>query len=389
MTFRYIIFIAPLFFLLSGNSRAQNLQDLTFGTDTTLEVVTWNIEWFPKQDETTITYVVEIIKAIDADIYALQEIDDRNAFIQLDQELDNYQGYHVPGDYLGLAYLFKTGQVITNDIYEIFTGNSRQFPRPPLVVELVFNGKDYIVINNHFKCCGNGTINLSDPWDEETRRLDATNLLKGYIDTYFPDRSVILVGDLNDQLTDMSENNVFLPFLDEPWSYAFADMEIAQGHSSNWSYPSWPSHLDHILITNELFNDLANNGSTTMTIKVDNYLPGGFDEYEQFVSDHRPVGIKIHPAYYAGEDENKPATSRIGAYPNPFQQRTTIFFQPEGEYRTLDIYTSNGKIVRKIRVPLMSSSIVFDAAGMDEGLYFARIHYGGTQGEAIKILLVR
>ena len=35
----------------------------------------------------------------------------------------------------------------------------------------------------------------------------------------------------------------------------FVDLEIAYGSSTNWSYPTWPSHLDHICITNELFQD--------------------------------------------------------------------------------------------------------------------------------------
>ena len=37
-------------------------------------------------------------------------------------------------------------------------------------------------------------------------------------------------------------------------------MDIAYSSSSNWSYPSWPSHLDHILLTNELFDEDKNDG---------------------------------------------------------------------------------------------------------------------------------
>ena len=39
-----------------------------------------------------------------------------------------------------------------------------------------------------------------DEDDEETRRYIASNLLKQYVDTYFSDSNVIILGDLNDQL---------------------------------------------------------------------------------------------------------------------------------------------------------------------------------------------
>jgi len=54
---------------------AQSLNDLSFGTDMSLDLVSWNIEWFPKNN-TTSAYVQEILTNLEADIYALQEIED-------------------------------------------------------------------------------------------------------------------------------------------------------------------------------------------------------------------------------------------------------------------------------------------------------------------------
>ena len=56
---------------------AQSLQDLSFGTDTTFEVVTWNLEDYPKNGTKTIDSVAIAIMALDADIYALQEINSK------------------------------------------------------------------------------------------------------------------------------------------------------------------------------------------------------------------------------------------------------------------------------------------------------------------------
>ena len=40
--------------------------------------MTWNIEWFPKNGQTTVDSVSTIIQALDMDLYAFQEISDTN-----------------------------------------------------------------------------------------------------------------------------------------------------------------------------------------------------------------------------------------------------------------------------------------------------------------------
>ena len=41
-------------------------------------------------------------------------------------------------------------------------------------------------------------------------------------------------------------NNVFENILNDSNNYRFVDLPIAQGNNSEWSFPNWPSHLDHI-----------------------------------------------------------------------------------------------------------------------------------------------
>tara|TARA_B100001971_G_C18100252_1_gene488424 strand:- start:282 stop:950 length:669 start_codon:yes stop_codon:yes gene_type:complete len=161
-----------------------------------------------------------------------------------------------------------------------------------MVMDMYFMGENYFLINNHFKCCGDGILDFNNESDEEKRRYNASNLLKEYIDNNLAEKNVIVLGDLNDDIAEAPQNNVFQMILDDSDNYLFVDIEIANGNSSDWSYPSWPSHLDHILITNELFDELDN--SDIQTIKIDEYLEGGWNEYDQYISDHRPVGIKFY-----------------------------------------------------------------------------------------------
>ncbi|MDP7028076.1 MAG: endonuclease/exonuclease/phosphatase family protein [Candidatus Marinimicrobia bacterium] len=283
--------IPLLYFHLNLNG--QDLDELYFGTDETFEVMTWNIEWFPKNNQITVDYVTQIIQALDVDILAIQEVDDTDMFNQMLNGLPEYTGYLESEWFAGLAYIYKTDIIEINDIYEIYTTSPywSAFPRSPMVMDLNFMGENIFIINNHFKCCGDGIMNLDDLGDEETRRYTASNLLKEYIDINLPNENVIVLGDLNDILTDTLENNVFQMIINDSENYLFSDMEIAESSSANWSYPTWPSHLDHILITNELFDELDN--SDIQTIKIDEYIDGGWNEYDQNISDHRPVAIKL------------------------------------------------------------------------------------------------
>jgi len=281
------------FLLLVGILFPQDLEDLSFGDDASLDVATWNIEWFPKNDQTTVDYVSDIINLLDLDILAIQEVDDTVMFDQMLDDLPLYSGYYESSWFAGLAYIYKTGSIEINDIYEIYTTSPywNAFPRSPMVMDVNFMGENYFIINNHFKCCGDGILDYDDTTDEENRRYTAINLLKEYIDVNLSESNVIVLGDLNDDIAEAPPNNVFQEILDDSIHYRFADLEIAQGNSSEWSFPNWPSHLDHVLITDELFDGI--NTFEVQTIKIDDYLDGGWNEYDQNISDHRPVAIKF------------------------------------------------------------------------------------------------
>jgi len=280
-----------LLFIFISISISQDFDELYFGSDDTFDIITWNIEWFPKNDNITVEYVTQIINALDVDVLAIQELDDTTLFTQMLNNLSEYEGYFESSWFAGLAFIYKTETIEINDIYEIYTTSPywSPFPRSPMVMDMNFMDENYIIINNHFKCCGDGNLNLNDEGDEETRRYIATNLLKEYVDNNFSNSNVIVLGDLNDSLTDNPNHNVFQMIIDDSENYFFADIEIAEGNSTEWSFPSWPSHLDHILITNELFD----NNSYIEVIRIDDFMDGGFSEYDYNISDHRPVALKL------------------------------------------------------------------------------------------------
>ncbi|MCK5692538.1 MAG: endonuclease/exonuclease/phosphatase family protein [Bacteroidales bacterium] len=382
------ILILLCLLLFEYSSSAQSIEDLSFGTDSTFEVMTWNIEWLPKNGQTTIDYLVEIIEALDVDLLAIQEVDNIDVFEQMIESLDAYDGYLESSYFAGLAYIYKPGTIQINDIYEIYTTSPywSPFPRSPMVMDIDFMNERFIIINNHFKCCGDGILNSSNPDDEETRRYTASNLLKDYIDTNFPNENTIVLGDLNDILSDDAENNVFQMFLDDSENYLFADYEIAFGNESEWSYPSWPSHIDHILITNELFDLFESWGSAIQTIKIDEYLTGGWEEYDQNVSDHRPLALKLSMDSNVGVADFPAASMHFTNYPNPFNSETTFSFVIPDEPAVLEIVNVQGQMVYSEKIPLGKTSIIWDANGLPEGIYFARLR--GNSGDLATLKLM-
>ncbi len=152
----------------------------TVGTDTTLEIMTWNLEHFAKQGDATVAAVVQAVEAMDVDIIALQEIQNFTYFRQMRQTLESWDGDRATsaGYDINLAFLYRIdGELEVESVYEILVEFRREFPRRPLVLEGRYNDVPIVVINNHYKCCGNGTIDEEDEWDEETRRRDASLLL--------------------------------------------------------------------------------------------------------------------------------------------------------------------------------------------------------------------
>jgi len=382
------IIVAALILMSSSHLLAQ-FEDLEFGTDTTLEVVTWNIEHFPKRGQATVNYVRQIIEQMDADIIAIQELEDYDMFGQLIDSLDGWEGTYGYNQYISLAYIYKADLFEDLAIFEIYTNNSREFPRRPLVMEMNYNGGHYVIINNHFKCCGDQELDLSDEWDEETRRYDASILLDQYIEENHPDDRVIVLGDLNDILTDSQENNVFQVFTDDEVNYWFADMGIAYGNSSQWSFPSWPSHIDHILMTNELFDDFGSAGSDVQTIKLDEYFEEGFEEYDYYISDHRPVALKIKASSYLGTEDINFSKVKLTNYPNPFSNSTTISFDSNLENSTIEIYNMAGQMIKQFDGLNNKSSVVWNAEGVPDGIYYVKLILDNRVGAVAKVVLLK
>ena len=259
-----------------------------------IEIVTWNIEHFPKSD-LTVEKTITIMDTLDADIYCIQEITDVTNFENVADALDGYNAI-ISTEAWSLGVIYRSTMLTASNIEEFFLDHSGFATRPPLKVDFSYQIDEaqyfFSVINLHMKCCGDGEIEHENENDEEFRRYGASITLKNYIDASMDNDNVIIVGDWNDLIVEEVEsNNVFMNFIEDEDNFMFVDMSIANGSTANWSYPSWPSHIDHILITNELFDEFQY--SLISTIRADDFI----DNYFTDVSDHRPVMWKFQPNF--------------------------------------------------------------------------------------------
>jgi endonuclease/exonuclease/phosphatase family metal-dependent hydrolase len=272
------------------------------GTDTTLDIASWNIEWFghtsngPTNEALQLQNARDIILGADMDIWGVAEISDLNHWNSLKAQLPGYAGFiaREPNVVDGAAFysgfggteqnvgiLFKTSIATVTDARVILTANDFDFAgRPPLQVTLrvTLNGatEDIVIIVLHAKCCSD-----SDSW---TRRRNAANALKSYLDTNFPTQKVWVIGDFNDDLDTSITPGMASPyanFVNDAADYRFPTQALSDAGIA--STTSFPDTIDHHLNSNEV-NATYVDGSVEV-FRVDQFI----SNYDATTSDHFPV----------------------------------------------------------------------------------------------------
>ena len=241
----------------------------------TFDIVTWNVEQYPLDTDTPGALKTSL-DTMKVDIIAFQEVKTPDNLLEaVIDSLPDWEFVYADVRYdLEIGFAYRPAEIVSIETLQLlYPTESNAFPREPVFTTIEhISGLKVNLINIHLKCCNDG----------EERRGIASQLLKEYVDNNLSDQATIILGDFNDEIDD--NMNPFSNFIEDNANYKFADMEIATGSSEFWSYPSFGpegSHIDHILISNELF-DLEQE---TKTLMLDDCI----SRYEYNVSDHLPV----------------------------------------------------------------------------------------------------
>jgi hypothetical protein len=260
----------------------KDIQISPYGSRQSFDIITWNIQNFPKDYKKTIPYLVQIIRDIDVDFIAVQEIENAAAFEVLIDSLDGWAGIvsKLPDFGQRLGLLFKADMISVSEPYQIYTDDDWAFPRPPLVtyVTVYKNSQtvfDFTLIVNHLKAYTDG--------ESESRRRTACSKLKSFIDDSVfnqSDKDVILLGDFNDEVDDPPVNNIFFEFIGDSLNYTILTLPLADTPTYIGAYLS---AIDHLIIGADTREEYQ--GGLTQILKIDQE----FTAYGIYISDHRPV----------------------------------------------------------------------------------------------------
>jgi hypothetical protein len=215
--------------------------------------------------------------------------------------------------------------------------------------------------------------------EDYRRRQDDSRQLKEYIDQMYPDERVVILGDMNDQLTANIYNGGESPyqnFLDDTLNYRFLTLSLEERGQFSYAF-SGGSMLDHIMITDELY-DIHFDGTTQLV------NPSYIGSYLSSTSDHYPVLSRFdlelatsseHDIY---ADQLRPERITLEAnYPNPFNPSTTISYSlDEAQEISLKVFDLMGREVATLsngEITAGSHTATFDASGLASGVYIYQL----------------
>lgn len=368
--------------------------------ENTLEVCTWNIEWFgdtqngPTNELLQLQNVATVVQRINADLYAFQEISSDAAFRALVDTLNRRgfvcRGFRAPqGQTQRLGFLWRPSVIDSIGLQFIEVGSWAPFQnvsRYPveLTVDARIRGvsRRLRVVNIH----ADAGSTLSD----YNRRVSDSQALKDWLDRHRPTDNLILLGDYNDDV-DVSitpgQPSPYANFVNDAANYRVVTASLsARGVRSTTGFTEM---IDHITITNELYPVYFNG-----TERVENtvYIPN----YASTTSDHFPVWTRfaLDPtASTEVEASQRPREVKLWQnYPNPFNPTTVITYQvPSSSLVSLTVYDVLGREVATLvneRRSAGTYQVLFNGTNLPSGIYFYRLQ-AGTWSETKKMMLIK
>jgi endonuclease/exonuclease/phosphatase family metal-dependent hydrolase len=270
------------------------------GAPRAFAVATWNIENFPL-DVSTPERVADIIRSLDLDLVAVQEIASEAAFELLLDRLDGYDyvlSHHEydDGTYQKAGFIFRESAMRVVNVAlpfrheqpECFEENTSlpPFPRPPL--EVTFRTLDdeytFTAVNVHMKA-------FFPPCHDDCRlrRACANRHLEQRVrdQVAHPQRTpnILVLGDFNEHLDNGASMDPFAHWGGDDYFILTSTLG-----PDDYSYVDRESLIDHALVTEAMAQ--AFDADATQVI----YLDVEIDGYTDYVSDHLPVTMSFMPA---------------------------------------------------------------------------------------------
>lgn len=333
----------------------------TVSKSRTIDVTTWNLEWFGWADSTRGPFnkslqrqrIRTIMDTIKADVYALQEVLTDEALASLSDSITG--GYRrifntdIPSDQK-MAYIYNPATVTPVSTGLAVNGGSQAWANGRFPLRMTFDiagGKRMVLFNIHAKATDSATAQT----DYQRRKTDAETF-HTYLKDFYTDSSVIVVGDFNDRLvgtnTDSTLPSCYGVFTGDTQGWRATTLPLEQqGLSSYLGFNR--SFIDHILINSKLVPVFYR----AYVESPERYLTS----YSSTVSDHRPVTLRLWSDGTVGVNEqNTLPASSVRVAPNPMSAYGMVeVIAEQGGTLSVDLYTTSGERINVVSETLAPS----------------------------------
>jgi endonuclease/exonuclease/phosphatase family metal-dependent hydrolase/DNA/RNA endonuclease YhcR with UshA esterase domain len=348
----------------------------TVNKNRTLDLTTWNLEWYgwadttrgPKNKDLQRQRIRTVMDTIKADIYALQEVLTDAALAAISDSIKGGYKRFLATDVTSeqkLAYIYNPETVTPVSTGLAVNGGARAWGNGRFPFRMTFSAKNVpfnvVVFNIHAKATSDSTAA-----DDYSRRKTDAETFHEYLNNFYKDSNVIVMGDFNDRLlattVDSTLPSCYSVFLnDNTWNPTTAEME-RQGLSSYLGFNR--SFLDHILIRTPGLPFYRSFIETP-----ERYLTS----FSSTVSDHRPVSLRLYYPGTTSVDQETSAPSMVRVSPNPMTSSgmaevtlergghlTAELVSVTGE-RTMLVNETLGQQIRLVTIPVeqLSSGVYY------------------------------
>lgn len=378
----------------------------------TLDVVSWNIEWFgasfedPADDDLQRENARKVLRYLDADLYGLVEMVDTAQIRRLVDSLGSDFTYKI-SDYCSNATAPGTGAwrngqklvfIYKKNIFTNVTARgmlrtsataytnwaSGRFPylmNADVTVNGITRNMNFILIH------GKAGSSASD-YD---RRLAGARELKDTLDQYYSSTINFIIGDFNDALNETISTGEgpatsYQPIVvDSTDGDHYRSITLPLAYAGQTSMINFPNVVDNHVISNEAFlYYLA--GSAQIRTDITTVVPDYVTEHN--TSDHWPVFSKYNLAGVpTGLPTVEPLVFGLRFSPNPFDHLIQVKANRELANLYLRIFNAQGQVISALSRERLTAGASFEwnLQELPRGIYFIEC-IAGHQRTVVKMV---
>lgn len=363
----------------------------TVSRSRTLDVSTWNVYWLgadttrgPRDKNRQFRSVRQVIDSIRGDLIALQEVVSMEALSRVADSLSGSWSAILANDVPSeqkMAYVYNRQTItpVSNGLAIVGAGDAWANGRFPFRFTFRTNVNGAVRTISAFNIHAKATDTATAPRDYE-RRVNDFLALSNYLQQFYADTSVMVLGDMN----DIAIGSVINPELPSPL-VPFTE------NTSRWNVVTKPleerglatyvgvnrSFLDHIIISQDLTPFLHRAYLEAPTA----YL----SSYTATVSDHVPVTMRLlaEGAFTSVQESTISSNDHnLRIAPTVMSERGTVELQIRRPgYVTVDVVNALGERVAELArevAPMAATRILpINATDLPQGTYIVRARVDG------------